>query len=52
MSSIAGWLFPEIDKSPRHYLAYWHGYRNYGGLILAFDLDAQILYGSYSPDGA
>lgn len=48
MSSIAGWLFPEIDKYPRHYLAYWHGYRNYGGLILAFDLDAQTLYGSYS----
>lgn len=36
------------DDLPRRYLGYWYGYSNLGGLILVYDLDAGILYGSYS----
>ena len=49
MDQISGWLFSDYDgKRPEHYISYWFGYRNNGGVILAFDLDTQTLYGSYS----
>ena len=50
LSAISGWLFPSEDATPEigSYLSYWFGYRNCGGLILVYDLDRQILYGSDS----
>ena len=57
MNQIEGALFTcgpdgtrliDDEAIPKRYISYWFGYRNHGGIILAFDLDTQILYGSYS----
>ena len=51
LDQIGGWLFVNDNGAapqPKNYVSYWFGYRNYGGIILLFDLDLQTLYGSYS----
>lgn len=50
ISQIGGWLFVPGDEQRgiKNYLGYWYGYSNCGGIILAYDLDTGILYGSYS----
>lgn len=49
LSQIEGWLNSGVDVSRMtHYLGYWYGYSNYGGLILLYDLNTGLLYGSYS----
>lgn len=49
LRQIEGWLHSGVDVSQMtHYLGYWYGYSNYGGLILLYDLNAGVLYGSYS----
>lgn len=52
VDQVGGCLFETCADRPdteiKNYLSYWYGYSNFGGVILVYDLDTHVLYGSYS----